>query len=58
MGGVAAWMTYLGAMDVDHRRMARDGHGLPKISPEPAQPDPSMPFGWATPETAIQPFLG
>jgi hypothetical protein len=29
-----------------HGRMARGGHGLPKVSPGPAQPDPYMPCGW------------
>jgi hypothetical protein len=33
------------------------GHGLPKVSPGPAMPDPSTPFGWAIPETTLQPFL-
>jgi hypothetical protein len=40
------------------RRMARDGHGLFHVSPGPAMPNPSMPCGWATPETALQLFLG
>jgi hypothetical protein len=26
-----------------HGRMARGGHGLPKVSPGPAMPDPSTP---------------
>ena len=33
--------------------MARGSHGLPKVSPGPAMPDPSTPSGWATPEMAI-----
>jgi hypothetical protein len=32
--------------------MVRGGHGLPKVSPGPAMPYPSMPCRWATPETA------
>jgi hypothetical protein len=40
-----------------HGRMARGGHGLPKVSPVPAMPYPSLPCGWATTETALQPFL-
>jgi hypothetical protein len=39
-----------------HRRMARGGHGLPKVSPAPAMPYPSMPYGQATPETNLQLF--
>jgi hypothetical protein len=27
-------------------RMERGGHGLPKVSPGPALPDPSKPGGW------------
>jgi hypothetical protein len=30
-----------------HGRVARGGHGLPKVSLGPAMPDPSMPYGWA-----------
>jgi hypothetical protein len=37
-------------------RMARGIRGLSKVSPGPAQPDPSMPCGQATPETASQLF--
>jgi hypothetical protein len=33
-----------------HGRMARGGHGLPKVSSGPAMPDPSMPCGQATPD--------
>jgi hypothetical protein len=29
------------------------GHGLPKVSPELAMPDPSRPCGRATPDTAV-----
>jgi hypothetical protein len=39
-------------------RMARGIHRLPKVSPGPAMPDPSMPCGLANPKTSIQPFLG
>jgi hypothetical protein len=35
-------------------RMARGGHGLPKVSLGPAMPYPSTPYGRATPETALQ----
>jgi hypothetical protein len=35
-----------------HRHMARGGHGLPKVLSGPAMPEPSMPCGRATPETA------
>jgi hypothetical protein len=38
--------------------MARGGHGLPKVSPRPTMPDPSMPCRRATPETTLQLFLG
>jgi hypothetical protein len=32
---------------IQHRHMARGGHGLSKVSPGPAKPNPSMPFqGW------------
>jgi hypothetical protein len=41
-----------------HRRMARGGHGLPKVSPGPAMPYLSMPCGRATPKTALQLFQG
>jgi hypothetical protein len=37
---------------------ARGGHGLPKVSTRPAMPDPSMPCGQATTETALCQFLG
>jgi hypothetical protein len=36
-----------------HGRMARCGHGLPKVLPGLALPYPSTPYGWATPETAV-----
>jgi hypothetical protein len=41
-----------------HRRMARSGHGLPKVSPGSAMPDPSTPRERTTPATAMQPFQG
>jgi hypothetical protein len=41
-----------------HVRMARGGHGLPKVSPRLALHYLSMPCGQATPETALQPVLG
>jgi hypothetical protein len=41
-----------------HGRMARGRHGLPKDSPGPAMPDPSMPCGRTTLEIALRPFLG
>ena len=41
-----------------HRRMAGGGHGLPKVSPGLAMPNPSTPCGQATTETALWPFLG
>jgi hypothetical protein len=37
---------------LEHRRMARGGHGLPKVSPGPTMPDHSTPNRWTTPETA------
>jgi hypothetical protein len=43
---------------VFHRRMAWGDHGLPKVSPRPALPNPSMPSRWATTDTALRPFLG
>jgi hypothetical protein len=33
-------------------------HGLPKVSPGPAMPDPATPCKRATPETALRPFQG
>jgi hypothetical protein len=33
--------------------MARGGLGLPKVSPGPAMPYPSMPCGRVTPEKAL-----
>jgi hypothetical protein len=36
--------------------MARGVRGLPKVSPGPAMPYPSMPCRRATPETALRPF--
>jgi hypothetical protein len=41
-----------------HGRMGRGGHGLPKVLPGPAMPDPSTPCGRATPKTALWPFQG
>jgi hypothetical protein len=40
----------------NHRRMARGGHARPKVSPGPTMPYSSMPWGQATPETALWPF--
>jgi hypothetical protein len=37
--------------------MGRGGHEVPKVSPGPAMPDPSTPYGQATAETASWPFL-
>jgi hypothetical protein len=34
-------------------RMAGSIHGLPKVSPGPALPNPSTSCGWAAPETAV-----
>ena len=45
------------SLSLSHRRMARGGHVLPKVSPGPALPDPSTPCGRATPKTALQLFL-
>jgi hypothetical protein len=39
-----------------HGRMARGGHGLPKVSPGLFMPYPSKHCGRATPETVLQPF--
>jgi hypothetical protein len=44
------------SLESSHGRMARGGHRLPKKSLGPAMPDPSMPRGQATPETALQPY--
>jgi hypothetical protein len=41
-----------------HGRMARGGHGLAKVSPRLSMPDPSMPCGLATIETALRLFQG
>jgi hypothetical protein len=38
--------------------MARGGHGLPKVSHGPAMPNPSTPFGRATPEIALRSVSG
>jgi hypothetical protein len=37
----------------DHGRMARGGHGFPKVSLGPAMPDPFRPCRWAILETAV-----
>jgi hypothetical protein len=34
-------------------RTGKGIHGLPKVSCGPAMPDPYMPCGWATPQTAF-----
>jgi hypothetical protein len=39
-------------------RMARGGHGLPKVLLGPALTYPSTLCGWATPETAFRAFQG
>jgi hypothetical protein len=39
-------------------RMARGGHGLPKVLIGPAMPYPSTLCGFATPKTAFQAFQG
>jgi hypothetical protein len=36
-------------------RTGRGIHGLPKVSPQPAMPDPYTPCGRATPQTAVRP---
>jgi hypothetical protein len=41
-----------------HRRRARGGQGLPKVSLGLAMPYPSMPCRRATPVTALRPFQG
>jgi hypothetical protein len=41
-----------------HRHIAWGGHGLPKVSPGPAIPDPFAPCGRATPKTALRLFRG
>jgi hypothetical protein len=41
-----------------HGRMARGGHGLPKVSPGLAMPNPSTLCRLATPETALRLFIG
>jgi hypothetical protein len=41
-----------------HGRVARDGHGLLKVSLGPAMPNPSTPCGRSTPETAVFQPLG
>jgi hypothetical protein len=41
-----------------HGRMARGGHGLPKVSPGPAMPYPSTPCRRTTYETALRLFQG
>jgi hypothetical protein len=41
-----------------HRRIARGGHEVPKVSLGPALPKPSSPCGQATPETALWPYQG
>jgi hypothetical protein len=38
--------------------MAIGGHGLPKVSPGPASPDPSTPCGRATPLIGLRLFQG
>jgi hypothetical protein len=38
------------------RRMARGGHGLPKVKPGPAISYPSTPYGQATPQTDFSRF--
>jgi hypothetical protein len=45
-------------MGKSHGRMARGGHELPKVSQGLVMPDPSMPCGRATAETALWPFQG
>jgi hypothetical protein len=39
-------------------RMAMGIHGLPKVSPRLAMPDPPTSFWGATPKTALRPFWG
>jgi hypothetical protein len=48
--GLHQIMWYIGlSWAPEHGRMARGGHGLPKVSRGLAMPDPSMPCGRATP---------
>jgi hypothetical protein len=44
---------YVTAAGNTHGRMAKGGHGLPKLSPGPAMPDHFMPCGRATPNMAV-----
>jgi hypothetical protein len=44
--------------DLNHRRMARGGHGLPQVSPGHAMSYLSTPCGRATSETTLWPFQG
>jgi hypothetical protein len=53
---VSTWGEFHDQADTQ-ARMARDSHGLPKVSPRPAMPDRSKPWGRVTPETALQLFL-
>jgi hypothetical protein len=47
-----------GSGDMGVWKDSRGGHGLPIVSPGPAMPNPCMPCGWETPETALWPFQG
>jgi hypothetical protein len=44
--------------DEKYGRMARGGHGLPKVSIGPAKHYPSTPCGRVTSETTLWPFQG
>jgi hypothetical protein len=47
-----------GVLNPHHGRMARGGHGLPKVSPGPTLPYSSMPCRQAIPRAALPPFWG
>jgi hypothetical protein len=53
-----AWKDQKRPQSQKHSRMARGGHGLPKVSPGPAMPNPSTPCERETPETALRLFQG
>jgi hypothetical protein len=49
-------LAFLKKLLEKHGRMARGGHGLPKVSLGPTMPNPFIPCRQVTPETALWSF--
>jgi hypothetical protein len=53
-----SFSAFIPTVTEKHWRMARGGHGLPKVSPGPAMLDPITSCGWAIPKMVLRLFQG